>query len=131
RPSSNGNVVAGNLIGVAADGVTPLGNTQEGTQFLFTASNNTIGGTDPGARNIIANNGTTGITVDSATGIVILNNSIFQNGAEGILLVNGGNANQVAPTLVSATSTGLETTVAFTIQSVPNRAFRIQFSSDP
>ena len=49
-------VVAGNFIGLAADGVTALGNTANGIR-VDGGKNNTIGGTNLAARNMIANNG--------------------------------------------------------------------------
>jgi parallel beta-helix repeat protein len=49
--------IAGNIIGLAADGVTPLGNTNGGILMRNGSSHNLIGGTTPAARNIIAGNG--------------------------------------------------------------------------
>src|SRR5208283_358046 len=59
--SSSGNTVQGNLIGVAADGTTPLGNSPAygypgwGVYF-YQADSNTLGGANPGAGNIIQDN---------------------------------------------------------------------------
>lgn len=50
------NVVASNYIGVAADGLTALGN--EGDGVLVSGANNTIGGTAALAGNVISANGT-------------------------------------------------------------------------
>src|SRR5262249_27894529 len=57
------NIVAGNLIGLAADGTSPLGNfigidVDDGPSF------NTIGGAFPAARNVISANGNLGIFLD-------------------------------------------------------------------
>ena len=52
---------------------------------------------------MIAFNTGAGVTVDTGTGNAIRQNSIFANG-QGIVLVNGGNANQPAPTLTAADS---------------------------
>src|SRR5207245_5829475 len=49
----NQNLVAGNLIGTTASGLAALGN-QAGIQIR--GNNNTIGGTAPGARNVISGN---------------------------------------------------------------------------
>lgn len=54
---SDNNLVAGNIIGLAADGLTPLGNTDGGIFLRGGASGNLIGGTLETARNIIASNG--------------------------------------------------------------------------
>ena len=60
------NVVAGNLIGSDAGGVTVIGNTGDGVFITGTATANTIGGTAPGARNIISGNGLAGVEVKSS-----------------------------------------------------------------
>jgi uncharacterized protein (TIGR03437 family) len=52
---ANGNRVEGNFIGVDVTGTVALGNTFGGV-LIEAASNNTIGGTAPGARNIISGN---------------------------------------------------------------------------
>jgi hypothetical protein len=52
--TAHGNVIAGNLLGTNADGSDTLTNSQGG--ILIGGSGNTIGGTDAGARNVIAGN---------------------------------------------------------------------------
>jgi len=59
RISGNGNLVQGNFIGTDVTGTAPLGNSGRGI-FIF-GSNNTIGGTTAGARNIISGNGSNGV----------------------------------------------------------------------
>jgi parallel beta-helix repeat protein len=51
------NTLAGNTIGLAFDGKQPLGNTDGGIFIAASARDNVIGGTTPGARNIISGNG--------------------------------------------------------------------------
>jgi parallel beta-helix repeat protein len=53
-------IVAGNIIGLAADGYTPLANDNGGIWLLSGAHDNIIGGADPAARNIISGNGAAG-----------------------------------------------------------------------
>jgi len=92
-------VIQGNLIGVLADGVTPLHNTEEGIIMqpsYFPPHGSTIGGDVAGAGNVIANNGTgpwggNGIRISPAsgsqphqTGHTILANSIYGNADLGI-----------------------------------------------
>jgi parallel beta-helix repeat protein len=65
--SSDGTAIVGNLIGTAPDGSpvaggNPTGNIQSGILVNGT-THLTIGGTSPGARNIIAANKTAGITI--------------------------------------------------------------------
>ncbi|MGH3056351.1 MAG: hypothetical protein ACRDL7_15360, partial [Gaiellaceae bacterium] len=55
--SANGNTVSGNLIGTDATGTQPLGNTDDGILINAGPANNTIGGTDAGAGNVISDNG--------------------------------------------------------------------------
>jgi hypothetical protein len=54
-----GNVIQGNYIGTDVNGTTALGNTGEGVYIFGTGTerNNTIGGTAPGAGNVISGNG--------------------------------------------------------------------------
>jgi hypothetical protein len=74
---ASGNVVAGNAIGTDPAGVSALGNRADGV-FVAGAPNNTIGGTTPGARNVISGNGSVGVQVfgAGASGNVIVGNSI-------------------------------------------------------
>lgn len=59
--------IAGNLIGLAADGSTPLGDGQFGVYLAGAgSSNNAVGGTAPGARNVIS-----GITTGGGYGVYI------------------------------------------------------------
>ncbi|HYY41176.1 MAG TPA: hypothetical protein VE775_00505, partial [Pyrinomonadaceae bacterium] len=55
RVTPTGNLVQGNYIGLSANGGTAFGNGVNGVVFL-TGSNNIIGGTTAGARNIISGN---------------------------------------------------------------------------
>jgi hypothetical protein len=125
---SSGNLVQGNLIGTDATGTGALGNSGNGV-FLsgVSASNNTIGGTAPGAGNTIAYNGGDGVLVDEGTGNTILGNAIFSDGNLGIELVRGGNHDQAAPVLTSATTDGTTTTVTGTLSSAPNSTFTLEF----
>ena len=56
EPSGSGHVLTGNLIGLGADGVTPLGN-RLGLCVLGGASRTVVGGTEPGEGNVISGNG--------------------------------------------------------------------------
>ena len=71
RDASN-NVVQGNLIGTDATGTQALGNGNNGVVIVENANNNLIGGTTPGARNIISGNvvGGVGIATQSMGNIV-------------------------------------------------------------
>ena len=80
------NVVQGNFIGTDVTGTKrpllensdqPQGNLQNGVSFLDLATDNTIGGTVPGAGNVIAGNTGNGIDLSSgSTGNLVLGNKI-------------------------------------------------------
>lgn len=71
------NSILGNFIGTDAKGANPLANVAFGVLVLNGASDDTIGGTDPRARNIISGNGTGVAVLDpSRAGIRILGNYI-------------------------------------------------------
>ncbi|MEM0964495.1 MAG: right-handed parallel beta-helix repeat-containing protein, partial [Bacteroidota bacterium] len=82
------NVVQGNYIGVAVDGVTPLGNGDDGVEVQDDARDNVIGGTTAGEGNVIGFNGDNGVQVEDAGTIrnAILGNAIFGNRGRGIEL---------------------------------------------
>ncbi|MEP1079566.1 Ig-like domain-containing protein [Leptolyngbya sp. PL-A3] len=103
--SATGNVLQGNLIGTAADGISPLGNSNWAifVQHGAGAPNNLntlIGGTESGAGNIIAFNGdpinvgnpTYGqypAVLLSASGNSLISNSIFSNYGHGVQVSYG------------------------------------------
>ena len=68
--ATSGNVVTGNVIGLAIDGTTPLPNADTGVHLGVLAQNNTIGGVTPGERNIISGNGRNGVTIEGSGNIV-------------------------------------------------------------
>jgi hypothetical protein len=143
---SSGMLIIGNRIGVGADGVTPLGNGQNG--LFLSGNNNVIGGTGPGEGNIIAHNGTvsafySGVRVGN-TGLsnTIRGNRIFANSQLGIDLrwpdgvtVNddcdpdtGGNNLQNYPIITFAQAYNNGTTVIQgTLNSNPNITFTLDF----
>jgi hypothetical protein len=79
---TSGNTVSGNYIGIDASGTAALGNQSDGIEIQGDASNNTIGGTSAGARNVISANGDAGVEIDEdATGNSVLGNDIGTNAA--------------------------------------------------
>ena len=63
-PGTRGNLVEGNLIGTDSTGTFALGNSIDGVFVLNGASDNVIGGTVQGSRNIISGNGGRGVEID-------------------------------------------------------------------
>jgi hypothetical protein len=133
------NVLQGNFIGTAVDGLSALGNGGNGVWLSTSASLNTVGGTAAGASNVIGFNGGAGVLVDNLLGVhagpafgdTILSNAIFANGGLGITLQPNANNNQTFPTLVSA-EPGLTggTLIKGSLQSTANTVFRIEFFSN-
>ena len=140
--AASNNVVAGNAIGTAYDGVTLLPNFGHGIFLTNGASANRIGGTGANAGNIIAFNGANGVTLDpsAGTGNSILRNSIFENTGLGIDLGDDGkttndlhdsdsgpNGLQNFPILSDARSASGMTVIEGELSSAPNATYTIEF----
>lgn len=103
---TNGNTIAGNIIGADATGTADLGNTLNGVQISGGAKGNIIGGTTTDALNLISGNDKHGIALKSAgtKGNSIIGNAIgtnlagtssLANARDGINLGAGANANTI------------------------------------
>ena len=81
--ASTSNTVQGNYIGVNASGSGALGNSYNGIWVAAGASNNLLGGTAPGAGNVISGNSDTGLEIQdsNSTGNRIEGNIIGLNAA--------------------------------------------------
>jgi Ca2+-binding RTX toxin-like protein len=108
---ASGNVIRGNYVGVGADGTTDLGNGAEGVEI--TGPGNTVGGSAPGAGNVVSGNVGVGIRVTglASTGNTIAGNYIgttaagtaaVANGMDGVLIDNGASENRVGGPQVSS-----------------------------
>jgi hypothetical protein len=131
--NSSNNIIQGNYIGTDKTGLNVLGGGAVGI-YLYdstgSSSNNIIGGTTPGEGNIIAGHTDSGISVNGpvSAGNTISGNSIYSNGPLGIELA-GGNDSQSSPSLSTAVSDGITTTVTGTLSSAatPNETIIIEF----
>ena len=74
--TTTGTIVGGNLIGLAADGASAIGNSSDGIR-ISESSGNTIG--DANIENVIAYNGGAGVRIDSGTTNRVSRNSIYAN----------------------------------------------------
>lgn len=140
----DGTLVQGNFIGTDASGTAPLGNATNG--ISADTRDVIIGGTEPGAGNVIAFNRGKGVEVKLGNDIAIRGNSIHSNGLLGIDLggfnmdgvsINdpgdadtGPNFLQNYPLLTGASSTGATTTVRGVFNSVANTTFTLDFYSN-
>ncbi|MBW3539574.1 MAG: right-handed parallel beta-helix repeat-containing protein, partial [Planctomycetes bacterium] len=86
--ASSGNTVAGNYIGTDATGTLDRGNAGDGVS-ISEASNNTIGGTAPGAGNVISGNNIDGVLLSGGSANTLMGNFI---GTDATGLVDLGNS---------------------------------------
>lgn len=152
------NLIQGNIIGADITGTQPLGNSGG---IIINGHDNTVGGADAHARNIIAFNGgnvptcsaaSAGIWVHNASAInnALLGNSIFSNAGLGIDLEFDGDPNcgvepndigdadtgpnnlQNYPVLETVSNSGGMTTVTGKLNSAANTTYRVEFfANDP
>jgi hypothetical protein len=116
------NSIVGNYIGTDAAGTAAVGN---GTGVYVDGNGTAIGSSAAGAANKIAYNTGAGVYV-KGVGNAIKQNSIFANGGLGIELAPGGNGDQKAPSVNSAVSGGVTTSVAVSLVSTPSTTFTIE-----
>lgn len=107
--SGTGNVVQGNYIGVNAAGNAALSNRNNGVT-IYTAGANLIGGTVPGARNVISGNTGSGVNLNgsAATGNLIQGNYIGVNSGAAVAIPNLGDGvtvNGAPANLIGGTNT--------------------------
>jgi len=143
-PNASGNVIQGNYFGTDASGANPMGNRGATIRFSNGAANNSVGGTEAGAGNVVANSGWHGITLfqDAGTGNAIRSNSVFDNGSLGIELGRDGvsendegdsdtgpNDLQNYPSL-TAVMAGGGAAIQATLHSAPSSSYDLDFFSD-
>lgn len=102
------NVVQGNYIGTDATGTVSLGNQRNGISVTDGATANTIGGTDPGARNVVSGNGNNGIAIlrNFNKGNVIVGNFVGTDASGTSELGNGNCGIRVTDSSSNAIGTG-------------------------
>jgi parallel beta-helix repeat protein len=111
----SGHRVEGNRIGTDVTGTVDLGNSAAGV-VVTVATNNTIGGTTAGARNVISGNGTDGVVLGSSTfpssgnqiqgnfiGLDVTGTVDLGNTSAGVRVLNGGN-NTIGGTTAGASN---------------------------
>ena len=81
---SDGNTIAGNFIGTDVTGTLDLGNTASGL-YIFSAKNNTIGGTTAADRNVISGNQSSGILRQGSNGANVIQGNYIGTDVTGTL----------------------------------------------
>ncbi len=74
--SGTGNIVQGNIIGLNAAGTSAIGNAYQGIYVASASTSCTIGGSTPGAGNVISGNGFSGVELAAGNGNVVRGNYI-------------------------------------------------------
>ena len=106
----HGNIIQGNRIGTNAAGTAPLGNWVHGVAIANGAYDNLVGGTTPGAANLISGNGLYGVAIMGTqvegpsaltTGNQVRRNSIHHNWSYGIAVRNKANRAITMPVIKS------------------------------
>ena len=130
---TNGNTAQGNTIGLNVAG-TAITNGYQGLAIFGGAQGNLIGGTVPGAGNLISGNTASGgVACYDSTSIdnSIEENTIFSNGGSELSLYNGANHSLAAPAVTQAVL-GLNTTVSGTLTATAtNAVHRLEFFATP
>lgn len=134
------NTVAGNFIGVLADGETPHANGGHGVQIANGASSNTVGGGVSDHGNSIAYNGGDGVFVATGSGNAIWQNRIWSNSGLGIDLGSNGpdandaldgdsgpNQQQNYPILTSVQTSNGSAALKGTLESSPSTTYTLAF----
>ncbi len=123
-------VFQGNRIGTDETGQVALGNRFGGIE-LTESTGNTFGGTGPGQGNVIADNGTVGISVDEGQQNLITHNSIFGNTDAGISLNPGVGQLEAAPVLTFTPTSASTGTLSGTLNASPSLAYTVEVFSNP
>ncbi|MFK7918022.1 MAG: LamG-like jellyroll fold domain-containing protein [Ilumatobacter sp.] len=126
---ADNSIVTGNIVGVGADGATPLGNVRNGISVEDGTQDTTVGGTGAGDGNTVRFNSQDGVAVEDLTtdDVAILGNSIRANNAFGIH-VDGPTTEVNRPTM-TAPGSG-DTTIDVTLNA-PAGSYRVEVFDNP
>src|SRR5205823_1641305 len=115
----SGNVVQGNYIGTDASGTAALGNRGDGV--IIWDSNNVVGGTAAGARNVISANGGDGVNIFGGSANVVQGNYVGTDASGAAALGNGLRGVEVdgSGNMIGGTAQGAGNVIAFNLAPFP------------
>ncbi len=108
--AKGGNIIEGNFIGTDASGTAALANRQDGV-YIKAPPGNTIGGTLPGARNVISGNTWSGVNIDFSSSMNLVQGNFIGTKANGTqalgnsfdgITEKGGGSNTIGGTAAGA-----------------------------
>ena len=100
----DGNIVLGNYIGTNIAGSFAIGNADDGIEIASTSTDNIVGGTANGSRNVISGNGGEGVLINITHSNKVLGNYIgvdatgaveLGNAGSGVNILAGANGNYI------------------------------------
>jgi CSLREA domain-containing protein len=113
------NQVMGNYVGTDKNGTGDLGNSSDGIVVGFTSTGNVIGGTEPGAGNLVSGNGSDGVSlggvVADVTDNTVQGNFIGTDATGTLALPNGANGVRIDLTpnnLIGGTQSGARNVIS-------------------
>ncbi|HUS36076.1 MAG TPA: right-handed parallel beta-helix repeat-containing protein [Verrucomicrobiae bacterium] len=117
---ANANIIVGNNMGVTLNGLAKVANLQDGVR-INGGSNNTIGGTIAGARNVLSGNGQDGVEISqtTSTGNNVEGNFIGADVTGGAALGNSGYGVAVFSArnaMIGGSAAGAANVIAFNTQ---------------
>lgn len=102
---SSGNTFVGNRIGTDFTGTLDLGNTLNGINLQSAGSSNVIGGSAPGAGNVIAGNNQHGVEIQGGTSGNILRGNFIGTDTSGTLNLGNSGSGVYIPTAATSNTT--------------------------
>ncbi len=89
---SSTNTIVGNLIGSDVTGSTALGNGSDGVLITVGSSDNTIGGTISGARNVVSGNSVNGVEISGGSNTNTISGNLIGSDVTGTVALANGQA---------------------------------------
>src|SRR5262249_26951836 len=133
--NTSGNVVEGNYLGLSRTGTNAIPNGAQGVAFFTSASANSIGGTTPGAGNVISGNNSAGVALQvGAINNIVQGNLIgldwsgtkaIPNVGAGIAITGGSQSNLIGGTSAGSANVLSGNAAQGVVLSDPNTAWNL------